>query len=201
MSIFSKYYVKCGLILLFSFSIIISVAKYLEIYTQHGQYVKIPNIIGFQVKTVENILKKKKLHYSIIDSVFIPENTPGSILETIPPAGTKVKPNRTIYLTINSINQPLLSIPEIKYMPHQEAQLLLQSIGFKNVQIRTECGPHKNLVVGLETKNGNKLNTGDRITASTTLIILVSSGDNEKPFSMDSDSISDIDSRSEEFLF
>lgn len=195
MRFFSNIYVKHGILAIaISLIIIIVLIKWLDFYTRHDQQVEVPDVIGWQIKKIEDIFKQKKLHYVIADSSFVDGNTPGSILKTDPPVGTNVKPNRIIYLTINSYNTLLLTIPAVKDMSRKQAQLLLQSIGFKHVQTKTVSGIYKDLVIGIENEKGDKLNPGDHISANTLLFILVSSSTEE----ISSDSTVVIDKKSEE---
>src|SRR5215470_6775305 len=177
MRFFSNIYVKHGILAIVIFlTVIFFLKKWLDVYTRHDQQVEIPDVKGLEVKEIDAIFKQKKLCYVIADSIFVNGTTPGSILKTTPPIGTKVKPNRVIYLTINSYEDLLLTIPSVKDMSRRQAQSLLQSIGFKDVQTKTVCGTYKNLVTGIETKKGNKLTMGDHVSANTPLVILVSSG-------------------------
>lgn len=200
MNIFLNKYIKCIIVLISLFFIfIVFFIKWLNVYTNHGQQVRVPNIKGFQVKEIVDIFKQKHLHYVVIDSIFIPENKPGSVLKTVPTIGTNVKPNRTIYLTISCHNPLLLTIPAIKNKHPKEVQSLLQSIGFKNIQTKTVCAPYKNLIIGLENDRGNQLHTGDRIIYNAPIFILISSGSIEERSSIDSTTI--IDNKSEESWF
>ncbi|GMO35658.1 MAG: PASTA domain-containing protein [Candidatus Azobacteroides pseudotrichonymphae] len=180
MRFFSNTYVKHGLLTIAALLFIIFfLTKGLDNYTRHGQQVEIPDVKGWQVKEIEEIFKQKKLHYIIADSLFIKDNIPGSVLKTVPPIGTNVKPGRTIALIINSYNDVLLSVPTVQDMSRRQAQSLLQSVGYKYVQTKIVSGPYKDLVIGLENERGDKLNPGDCIAANTHLFILVSSGTKE----------------------
>ena len=75
----------------------------LDVYTRHGEAVEVPNLSGMYVEEAELILKDCGLGYEIIDSVYIRSMRGGESAEQAPAAGTKVKKNRKIYITVNSL--------------------------------------------------------------------------------------------------
>ena len=74
----------------------------LDVYTHHGEAVEVPDLSGMYVEEAELILKDCSLGYEIIDSVYIRSMRGGEIAEQTPIAGTKVKKNRKVYITVNN---------------------------------------------------------------------------------------------------
>lgn len=155
--------------------LVFAVLWWLDVYTNHGQQVEVPDVKGLQVEEAVSFFQGKTLKYEVIDSTFVKNKPPGSILETIPPVGTKVKEGRTIYITINAHSAQLLSVPSVNDTSQRQAFAMLKSLGFEDVEIKLVPGPYKDLVMGLETR-GRVLAPGDRIPADASLSILVSSG-------------------------
>lgn len=149
----------------------------LNSYTQHGQEVPVPDVKGLKIEVAARFFTEKDLLYAVVDSIYVKNQTPGVILETVPPIGTHVKTGRTIYLTLNAYTARLLTIPPVLDMSQQNASAKLTSTGFENVNIKHIPGLYKDLVVGLEDSRGQKINAGERIPASTSLMLLVNSGD------------------------
>jgi beta-lactam-binding protein with PASTA domain len=158
--------------------LVLAVLTWLKTYTQHGQSVEIPDVKGLLVENAEPVFASKELNYQVIDSVFSKGAKPGSIVESVPPIGSKVKRGRTIYLKINSYTAQLLSIPNVNGISQRQAFAMLKSIGFENVSIKFVPGAYRDLVVGLES-GGAQLEPGDKVPINISLSLVVSSGTGE----------------------
>ena len=165
------------------FLIVIITLWGIHLYTQHGKAVVVPDVKGLQVSEAVPFLERSTLRYEVIDSSFIKNAIPGSIVEVTPPAGSKVKENRIIYLTINAFSTQMFTIPDIKDLSQRQAVAMLSAIGFEHIYIEMVNGAYRDLVVGLKA-NGNEVNAGDKLPITSRLTILVSSGN--APIEMDS---------------
>jgi beta-lactam-binding protein with PASTA domain len=151
---------------------------WLSAYTQHGKSVEVPDVKGLSIDNAKPFFDSKNLTYSVVDSVFVKNGTPGTIAETTPPIGSIVKNGRTIYLKIISFLPPLITIPDVKDSSQRQSLAMLHSLGFENVEIKMVPGVYRDLVMGLESK-GSSIEAGQRVPASTPLSILVSSGSDD----------------------
>jgi beta-lactam-binding protein with PASTA domain len=144
-------------------------------YTRHGRAVVVPDVKGLQVEEAAPFFEKNTLSYEVVDSSFIRNATPGSIIEMTPQAGTKVKENRIIYLTINAFSTQMFTIPEVKDLSQRQAVAMLSAIGFERLSVEMVDGIYRDLVVGLRS-NGKEINAGDKLPINSRLVLLVSSG-------------------------
>lgn len=87
---------------------------FLNQYARHGQSQTVPNLIGISVNEANEMLENLNLELALMDSTYTPEEKPYTVLNQDPPAGSKVKSGRKIYLTINTANPPLTEIPGIE---------------------------------------------------------------------------------------
>jgi beta-lactam-binding protein with PASTA domain len=198
-SFFTNIYVKNLLIAFAILAVLIFlVLRWLDIYTNHGNQVAVPDVVGLQVAEAAPFFRQRTLSYVVIDSSFVKNRPSGSILETIPPVGTNVKEGRTIYVTVNSYSAHLLVVPEVKNMSQRQASAMLKSLGFESVTITMVPAAYRDLVLGLETRK-KTLSAGDRLPADTPLTLLVSSGDGEILFSDDDSLLMDNDYSSEPY--
>jgi beta-lactam-binding protein with PASTA domain len=152
----------------------------LNIYTQHGKAVEIPDVKGLSLEKAESYFFNNSLNYVIVDSVFIRNATPGSIIETVPPVGSMVKKGRTIYLKVIAYTPQLITIPDVKDTSQRQSLAMLQSRGFENIAVVSVPGVFRDLVLGLESR-GVPMEAGQRVPANTPLSLLVSSGQEEIP--------------------
>ena len=180
LNFFMNVYVKNLLLALATVLLLIFlVLSWLNVYTKHGKEVVVPEEVkGMQVAEAAIFFKKATLNYIVIDSIFYKNRPIGSIVETVPPVGTRVKEGRTIYLTVNSGTARMLVVPAVKDMSQRQAITALNALGFESVQIKLVPDAYRDLVLGLESR-GSSLSPGSRISADTPLTLLVSSGEGE----------------------
>ncbi|GHT14228.1 PASTA domain-containing protein [Bacteroidia bacterium] len=172
-------YVKNLLIAVLIFLVLVfAILSWLKVYTQHGEAVEVPDVKGLQLEKAEAFFTSKDLFFQVIDSTFSKSAIPGSILETVPPIGAKVKKGRTIYLKINSFTAQLITVPDVKDLSQRQALAMLQSIGFERVTVKIVPGAYRDLAIGLESR-GVPVEPGSKFSLDTPLSILVSSGTEE----------------------
>ena len=169
-------YVKNLLLIVLVFFLIVFCLKWwLNIYTHHGQAVVVPDVKGLKIEQAVEFFENNDLRFEIIDSVYNKSTIPGVIVETIPIAGTKVKKNKNIYITINAYSSQTNIIPEVDDQSYRQAVTKLNAAGFKNTQVKYIPAAYRDLVIGLEYK-GRKIFPGERLPLDSRLLLLVSDG-------------------------
>jgi beta-lactam-binding protein with PASTA domain len=73
----------------------------------------------------------KKLRFVIADSIFIQGEKPGTVVSQNPSPNTRVKENRTIFLTINAFNPEKVKMPNIVGLSFRLAETTLLNNGLK----------------------------------------------------------------------
>lgn len=157
------------------FVLIFVVLKGLDIYTRHGEAVVVPDVKGMEVPEAEKVFRNNGLTCVVADSTYVKDLPAGSILEYNPAAGQKVKEGRTIYMTINTLDIPLQTVPDVadnSSLRQAEARLLAS--GLKLAQIQYVAG-EKDWVYGVKYK-GRQLATGDKVPNGSTLTLMVGNG-------------------------
>ncbi len=85
---------------------------YLPSTTNHGETITVPDVYTMHIDKVENFLGERGLRYEVKkDSIFDPAYAPQTVLLQYPPAGTKVKQKRKLYLTLNAKMPPKTPMP------------------------------------------------------------------------------------------
>jgi len=98
---------------------------FLFIFTRHGQSYSVPSFTGLKHKEVVRLAEKYRLRVDVTNSVYILTRKPGTVVEQIPTAGTKVKQNRRILLTINAQNPKKVEMPNIVGVTLRQAKAIL----------------------------------------------------------------------------
>lgn len=155
--------------------VLFGVLKGLDIYTHHGDAVVVPNVKGMGVAEAEKMFRNRGLNCVVSDSNYVKTMPAGCILDYNPAAGHKVKEGRIIYLTINSLNIPLQSVPDVadnSSLRQAEARLL--AVGFKLAEIQYVPG-EKDWVYGVKYKD-RQLTTGEKVPVGASLTLMVGGG-------------------------
>lgn len=147
----------------------------LKVYTHHGKSLNVPDFIGLSEHDVQLVVKEKKLRYSIIDSIFVPEAVPGTIIGQHPNVGVKVKQRRTVYLTISAISPEKVIVPPIVDISLRDAQSQLENVGLRLGKVEYRPSEFLNLV--LEKRlNGNVLPNDTMLVKGTEVDLIVGKG-------------------------
>lgn len=170
-------------------AIIFGTLRWLDSYTRHNEAVIVPDVKGLSLEEADEFFRNSKLRYNVVDSVFSKDVAPGTIVELVPVAGSKVKEDRIVFVTINAQTSQMAKIPEIQDLSFRQAYALLRSIGFTSVEIEYVAGEYKDLAVAVEL-NQRPLEKGEYIPLNAPLTLKISSGDpNMQPDSLSLDSI------------
>jgi len=139
----------------------------LGIYTRHGTGIPVPQLKGLQADKAISILKDQGFDVKI-DSVYVLDQTPGSVIEQDPDPGTNVKENRTIYLTVVTRLAPPVSMPDLEPYTYREAIATLANYGLKvgDTTYKSDIARDRILEMrfgGQPIKAGAKIPKGSRI--------------------------------------
>lgn len=156
---------------------------WLDIWTGHGKYEIVPSMRGLHYTQAVTALEAAGLHPEISDSIYDDTASPGTVIEQSPRPNTKVKPNRTVYLTVTAFSPKMVTLPAVTDMSLRQARSMLEGIGLKNIREHYVPSEYRDLVLGVKF-NGIPLSPGARIPVSAVLVIDVGEG-----ISSDTDSI------------
>lgn len=151
---------------------------WLDSYTRHNEAVVVPDVKGLKLEEASQFIENAGLRYSVIDSVFSKEVAPGSIVELVPNAGSKVKEGRIVFVTINAMTSQMATIPEVEDLSFRQAYALLKARGFTQIETKYVPGDFKDLAIAVE-QNGRALQKGAHVPLAAALTLVVSSGDAE----------------------
>ena len=148
--------------------LIFGTMKGLKLYTHHGESFPVPNFTGMKISDAKSLAIKNNFRIDIIDSVYVHDEPPGSVVDQVPEPGFKVKENRLIYLTINSTSPEQVAVPKLTDISFRQAQVLIENCGLSIGQISYEPSEYNDLVLRVQIdstdiKPGQKLNKGTSI--------------------------------------
>jgi beta-lactam-binding protein with PASTA domain len=103
----------------------------LDWVTHHDENIKVPSITGKSINDATQLLESQGFEVAVQDSVYIDTVAKGSVTRQSPEADAIVKKNRTIYLTVNRAEAPLVDMPDLRGFSFQSAEMYLKSVGLK----------------------------------------------------------------------
>lgn len=117
------------LFILLSFTIIFF-QWVLPAITKHGQSITVPNLKGASIHELEAALEARHLRYQLNkEVVYLPQYPPSVVLEQYPKPGAHVKEGRRIYITLNAIQAPQVTMPNLVDGSVRHAHLTLKNRG------------------------------------------------------------------------
>ncbi|MFL2616294.1 MAG: PASTA domain-containing protein [Flavobacteriaceae bacterium] len=146
---YSKLFIKQIFLAVVIFSVIILLSiLFLFFYTNQTSKILVPNLIGYEVSEIQEIMDDSKLRYEIIDSSFYnPNFEKNTILEQIPEPSKTVKKNRKIYLTVNPSSYGNVIFPDLIQLTLRNAQSTLSALDLEFGEIDYEDNIGKDMVL------------------------------------------------------
>ncbi|MBP1612761.1 MAG: hypothetical protein H6Q13_209 [Bacteroidetes bacterium] len=155
--------------------LLIGVLKGLDIYTRHGEGIVVPDAKDMTVEQAKMLFSHRGLLCVVADSGYVKNKPAGCVLDHNPAAGQKVKEGRIIYLTINTLDVPLRSVPDVADNSSvRQAQARVMASGFKLTENEFVSG-EKDWVYGVKYR-GRQLLTGEKVPLGATLTLMVGDG-------------------------
>ena len=147
----------------------------LEFWTNHGQYLRVPDVKGKNYKEASELLDKAGFDIVVQDSVYYDTISPLVIIKQFPDPDATVKVNRTIYLTINRATAPIIDMPNLVGMSFRNAELELKSRGLKLGDTIYVPDIAKNAVKDQQVA-GVTLKPGSPIAMGTSITLVLGAG-------------------------
>ncbi len=166
------FFLHGGLAVLSLIVILFLLTKWLSSYTNHGEYVEVPDFKGQFIKALPEFIKEKGVTYQIIDSIYAPKEKSGTVIRQDPSAKSKVKHNRIIYLYVTGVLPPSVNMPKLIDRSERQARLIIESYGLKIGKVRTREADCNGCVLA-QTSNGKDLEVGTTIRKGTVIDLLV----------------------------
>ncbi len=152
------------------------VMQWLASTTHHGEFVQVPDLARMSVPDMRKTLEEAGLRYEVVDSAnYDPEFPRFSIREQDPLAGSQVKVNRKIYVTVNPSGYKKVTIPEIIQVTQRNAASMLRAVGLDvdKVSYIDELG--KDMVYQIKYQ-GKYIKPGDKLPKTSRIELVCGNG-------------------------
>ncbi|MBG6130894.1 beta-lactam-binding protein with PASTA domain [Aquimarina sp. EL_43] len=151
--------------------------EWLESTTNHHQRIVVPSLSKKTLDEVGKILEEKELRYEVQDSAnFNPDYPRYSVLEQNPVAGSEVKENRKIYVTLNPSGYRKIEVPNVVQRTRRQAEPKLVALGFKIGSVTYQPNIARDMVLELR-HNGKRLKPGTKLMKTSVIDLVLGNGE------------------------
>lgn len=139
-----KYWAKVGehpflkhLFIIVCVLLVLGVATHLLLLlgTRHSAHRTVPDLTGIPLEEALGEARRQGLEIIVNDSLYVPAYDGGVVLDQLPEKGVGVKPGRTVYVTINSYRQKMVTVPYVAGRSLRQAKNMLEVAGLGIEQI------------------------------------------------------------------
>ena len=111
--------------------VVFALFSMLDVITRHNKELEVPSFGGMDLVQAQALADANHMRLEVTDSVHIVKMAPGAIYKQNPVAGSKVKKNRRILLTINANTPKMVKMPSLVGHSLRQAQSELSSSQLK----------------------------------------------------------------------
>lgn len=186
--LFSKVFLRhLALAVILVLVVAFAALYWLDFTTNHDQKIEVPNIAKMSLEEAETALSELDLRLEILDSAnYNPDYPKFSVIDQIPEAGSDVKENRKIYITLNPSGYRKVVIPPLVGSTRRQAEPTLRGLGFEIGEITYKPDMAKDEVLQM-LYSGKPLEAGDELQITSVIDLVL--GDGELRYGQSADAI------------
>lgn len=170
-----KFYLAIlGLILFGAATLLLFDKAIMPSYTNYNEGLTVPDLTRITLDEAEVQLTNIGLRFEVADRRANSAFPANYVIDQQPAANTIVKPNRKIYLTVNTEFKPVVVVPNVVNLGIRNAQLQLQNYGLEIGSTSYESSRFKNVILR------QSIPQGDTVAKGTAIDLVVSDGLGDK---------------------
>jgi len=152
---------------------------WLQWYTDHGEYVSVPDLKGLSVDQAIAELQARNLDYLVIDSVYERKADPGTIFDQSPVFESQVKQGRQVFLTIFRNSPPMekIGIKQGDFATVAMIKLRNKSIDFDTLY--EDNNTLTNSIIRV-TQKGRSLRPNDEVARGSKVLLFIGRNASDK---------------------
>jgi beta-lactam-binding protein with PASTA domain len=171
-----RFFKNLGIAVILMMILIFTAIKFLDIYTEHGEEVELPDFKDMTVMQIDSAGYGAGFDFFIIDSVYDESKPGGTVVMQLPHSGTMVKKGRNVYLTVVAMTQELVIMPDLKDLTLRQAVNVLESGKLQVGKLKYVPSFDKNAVLE-QMFEGDTIFPGDTLVKGSVIDLVVGSGD------------------------
>lgn len=143
-------------------------------YTNYDEGLTVPDVSQISLEEAQQQLTSYGLRYKVAERRSNAAYPADYVIDQTPSPSQIVKPNRKIYLTVNTETNPTVKVPDVVNLSYRNARIQLQNYGFNIGTVSYESSRFKNSVLRQSIPPGKVVPKG------TVVDLAVSDGLGEK---------------------
>ena len=143
--------------------------------TRHNETIRVPQVGGKSLADATSLLEKEGFEVAVQDSVYVDTLAPLTVVKQSPESEELVKIHRTVYLTINRAQPPLIEMPDLRGFSFRSAEMYLHSLGLKIGDTTYTPDIARNAVKD-QLFNGSSIEPGTKIPMSSAIDFVLGNG-------------------------
>lgn len=150
--------------------------KWLNYTTNHGEFVEVPDLTGKSLDIAQMEIDDQELRMVVQDSANYNPNYPRySVIEQQPIAGSSVKENRKIYLTLNPSGYRKVGLPNVIERTFRQAKPTIEALGLQvgKISYKNDIGKDEVLEV---TYKGKIVKAGTLLEKTSKVDLVLGNG-------------------------
>jgi beta-lactam-binding protein with PASTA domain len=163
-------------IIVLASALIYGTLRWVDAYTNHREFVVVPDFRGKKINTLEEFVKGKDVSYQIVDSIYDPKEKAGIVLRQDPEMNSKVKHNRTVYLYVTGMVPPQVAMPKLVDRSERQAKLILNSYGLRLGKVEIKMADCNGCVVE-QLKKGKLVEPGEGVSKGSVIDLVIGTTD------------------------
>jgi beta-lactam-binding protein with PASTA domain len=156
---------------------------YLDSYTNHGQKIEVPNLVGKNISSIQSILEELDLEFEVVEVKYDPKKIKGTILDQDPKAtllsDVYVKEGRVIRLKISK-STDLVEMPDLISKSERFALQVLKNRGLK-YEIEYKKSTESDGAVLNQKFKGKTIKSGVKLPIGSVIILVIGRNEGGEP--------------------
>lgn len=182
--VWSKHFLKHSIFILLTYIIVITILVfYLDSYTNHGEKIDVPNVVGLKTSSAQSKLEALELKIEVLDSVYKPELPSGTIISQDPLPTSKslvcVKSGRIIRVQVSKKSR-LVEMPSLIDKSERISESILKNRGLKCRKTYVPTSESNGAVLR-QLYNGREIKEGTKIPVGSTITLVVGQNNEAQP--------------------
>lgn len=132
-------------------------------YTNYQEGVTIPDVTKLSYDEASDLLSTYGLRYEVLDRRSHAAYPANYIIDQAPVPGQVVKPNRKIYLTVNTTEAPTATVPDLTNISLRNARIQLQNSQLQPGVVSYESSRYRNTVLRQSLPPGEVVPQGSSV--------------------------------------
>jgi eukaryotic-like serine/threonine-protein kinase len=153
-------------------AVFIGTLKFLSSYTNHGEFVLVPDVRSQSIATLDTFMSGKGVTYQIIDSIYDPKEKAGKVIRQDPDPGSKVKHNRKVYLYVTCQVPPQIAMPRLIDRSERQARFIIEAYGLRVGSVGYEKADCNGCVIAQNVR-GRQVQPGSPVKKGSVVNLVV----------------------------